>query len=113
MERTSAVARLSNKVDVYAFAVIVWRFSSASKRGRVALYVQNQGTRHEGRRPAYAEAPHPDSRGQTEPKSYKPLLERCWENDPHDRPSFAEILKTTGPWLDKKSPAPSTKSEGG
>eukprot|EP00939_MAST-03C_sp_MAST-3C-sp1_P005215 g5215.t1 len=104
MVRGSGVKHLSNKIDVYAFAVIMWEVLERQRPWSDINFTYKIKKRvMKGRRPPYSEKPHPDSRGSTEPRNFTKLLELCWDNDPHDRPTFATIRDTMDPWLEKKN----------
>lgn len=104
MVRGSGVKHLSNKIDVYAFAVIMWEVLERQRPWSDINFTYKIKKRvMKGRRPPYSEKGHPDSRGSTEPRNFTKLLELCWDNDPHDRPTFATILDTMNPWLEKKN----------
>ncbi|KAK8853884.1 hypothetical protein M9Y10_016427 [Tritrichomonas musculus] len=74
---------LSNKVDVYAFGIIVFnvltglQFSELNTMFKLCKYVT------EGGRPDIPP---------TVDEKYKDLIEKCWSGSPHDRPSFDEIV---------------------
>jgi len=100
MERDTGAKRISNKIDVYAYALIMWEVLERQRPWSDLHFTYKiKKLVVKGRRPPYSNRPHPDTHGRTEPRDFKNLLESCWENDPHDRPTFASILETMGSWL--------------
>ena len=82
--------RYSEKADVYSFAVVAWELFQPDGKFpfedisalRAAHEVAYSGLR-----------PSPDVPLET-PTWVKKLITNCWVNDPNDRPSFCDILKT-------------------
>ncbi|OHT15160.1 hypothetical protein TRFO_14330 [Tritrichomonas foetus] len=76
----------SNKVDVFAFAMLLFEFLTLDEpwkeRGKPTLFklvaYLTQGLR-------------PNLAGVSD--SFKELIERCWDQDPHARPPFKEIVE--------------------
>lgn len=83
---TNDEEKVTEKVDVYAFAVTLLSFFTTDykfKGSQPTSINQLVGSILKGKRykiPKYA------------PEYYEKLINRCWENDPQDRPSFDDIL---------------------
>lgn len=73
----------TEKVDVYSFGIVMWEMVARREPYQGQKGVQVAFAAAEGMRP---EVPA------TCPENYAGLMQRCWANDPEERPSFKEIL---------------------
>jgi len=76
---------VDEKSDVYSFGIVLWeiltRKAPFSHHTQLKTFMKAIVEKHE--RPPIPEGTLP---------SFRELIERCWTHNPHDRPSFAEIL---------------------
>jgi len=98
MESGKKTSRLTKKVDVYAFSIIMWEvlecrpawteFNFLYKISRQVL---------KGGRPKISDS-HLDTRSCSSPSNYISLMEKCWTQNPAQRPSFSEIFLICSAW---------------
>ena len=74
----------SKAVDVYAFGLIVFEIVTTEVPFKDTSYIALMGKIADGERP--------EIKGTTE--SYKALIEKCWSQNPGDRPTFDQIIET-------------------
>lgn len=76
----------NSKVDVYAYAIVMWEVLTHDLpyRGLEATQIIGQVLMNDARPAIPRNAPQP----------FVQLMQKCWARDPFDRPSFAEIVRT-------------------
>lgn len=76
--------RLSPAVDLYAFGILAWELVAGEEawRGMHPMQIILQVTHHGARPPPLPHCPPALAR----------LMERCWQEDPAERPAFSELL---------------------
>ena len=77
--------KYTNKVDVYAFGMLMWEMYNeiAPFHGMNAVQIAFQVSK-EGYRPSW-----PDSA----PKRFKSFVKKCWHQNPEKRPTFGQIYR--------------------
>ncbi|RIA80463.1 kinase-like domain-containing protein [Glomus cerebriforme] len=77
--------------DIYSFGIIMWELSSGYRPfAEIPHNLQLALRICDGVRPAIVDGT---------PKCYKELMQKCWHNNPDERPSSANIVKVIGEWL--------------
>ncbi|OHS94198.1 TKL family protein kinase [Tritrichomonas foetus] len=77
--------KYTNKVDVYAFGMLMWEMYNevAPFQGMNGVQIAFQVSK-EGYRPSW-----PDST----PKKFKSFVKKCWHQNPEKRPTFSQIFR--------------------
>lgn len=96
-----------DKADVYSFAIVLWElverkdpYDDVRNAFQVPLLVAN-----DGRRPRDFSKPAP--------LGLAHLMKQCWDADPDQRPTFAEIVETLTKWLAPTNGADATTGDSG
>jgi serine/threonine protein kinase len=92
----------TEKVDVFSFAMVVWTVT----RARLP-YKGYDRAMHRSRVVLGGERPKVDANW---PSSFSDLLEQCWQNDPHVRPSMAEVSQRLGRMIENREFSAAPKS---
>lgn len=87
MDGMHGKARYSPAVDVYSFAMVMFEIAT----GELPFY-DNEWTAFEVRTEVTAGARPALPPSVTLPDGYVALMEACWAGNPHDRPTFGEVL---------------------
>ncbi len=75
-------------VTVVPGCIVVCHFAA----GLVEHWAQVSSAIMKGERPAIPDLAQPSGEVFARRDSYVALMQECWSQDPHDRPSFAEIV---------------------
>jgi len=87
----------TEKCDVYSFGLVLYEVATRRKpfgQASVELFVEMI---KDGKRPPIIGQPSGSFNGEREqviPQEFAQLVERCWAQDPSERPTFPEIIKT-------------------
>ncbi|GES85121.1 kinase-like domain-containing protein [Rhizophagus clarus] len=77
--------------DIYSFGIIMWELSSGFRPFPNIPHDLNLALKIcDGIRPAIIEGT---------PECYKELMQKCWHNDPNERPNIANIVRKIEKWL--------------
>ena len=81
----SSVNQYNSKVDVYAYAIVMWEVATHDipYKGLETTQIIAQ-VLIKDMRPSFPKST---------PKAFVELVQQCWERDPINRPSFAEIVR--------------------
>ena len=90
--------KLSKKIDVYAFSIIMWEtLERKPVWADISFVYKIKKKVCDGERPAFKKRKNTGSDGP--PCDYYSLMTQCWEGKPKSRPSFNKISKQTSNWV--------------
>ena len=89
---TNGMKNVDFSTDVYSFGMILYKmFDAGNKPPLCYLSPHNESPRKYSAYANFIKSGQRVSKSESIPDAYWTLIEKCWKQDPKERPTFAEI----------------------